>query len=170
MVVGVVREVVLPVVAGIAVVLFAGAVVFMVGEDKIMEFFGAEENSILIGNATVKVSVADTDAERIQGLSGRSGLGDNEGLLFVFPESDYHGIWMKDMRFPIDIIWIDENFEVISIKDNVYPDSYPEIFEPNRPARFVLETSALFTTYFSIHVGDKVRIPDHLLPEDLKNN
>src|SRR3989344_8800209 len=56
-----------------------------------------------MGGVTLNIEVADTDPERVQGLSGRDGLEDNEGLLFVFGREDYYGIWMKDMNFPIDI-------------------------------------------------------------------
>lgn len=116
----------------------------------------------------LEVIVVESEGERIQGLSGRESLKPTEGMLFVFPEVAYHGIWMKDMRFSIDIIWLDERGGIVDIASAVRPDTYPQIFEPQVPARFVIETNAYFTDSFGIKVGDTVSIPKYLLPEDLQ--
>lgn len=116
----------------------------------------------------LRVDVVDTAEGRAQGLSGRERLGPTEGLLFVFPENDYHGFWMKDMLFPIDIIWIDNNFIIVDIERSVRPDTFPRVFEPKVPARFVIETSANFTDSFSIEVGGFVTFPKKIVPKDLQ--
>jgi len=116
----------------------------------------------------LKVIVVEDERERAQGLSGRESLEPTEGMLFIFPESAYHGIWMKDMRLSIDIIWIDASGRIVDIAPVVHPDSYPKVFEPKTPARFVIETNAYFTESFGIKVGDTVSIPKYLLPEDLQ--
>ena len=93
----------------------------------------------------------------MQGLSGRDGLGVNEGMLFAFDEPGTHGFWMKDMKFPIDIIWI-SNSEVIYVLSNLNPDSYPTIFSPPEPVSQVLEVKAGTILRLNVVEGDKVFI------------
>ena len=123
------------------------------------KLFTADYNIIRIGEISVQVEVANTEATRTKGLSGRTEIGDG-GLLFVFPEADFHGIWMKDMRFPIDVIWISEDFKVVDISRNLTPDSYPTVYEPKRAVKYALETDVLFAETFNIRVGQEVHIPE----------
>jgi len=97
---------------------------------------------ITVGGIPFSIEVVDTETTRMRGLSGREWLAENEGMLFVFQEPDFYGFWMKDMRFPIDIIWLDEDFGVIDIIESVSPETFPTIFYPPKPVRFVLEISA----------------------------
>ncbi len=134
------------------------------------EVFGVENQyKIYIGDQVVRVTVADTLDERIQGLSGVASLSDLEGKLFIFDQNDYHGIWMKDMLFPIDIVWINDDLEVVHIESNVQPDTYPEIFAPDEPARFVFEANAFFADVFKLRIGDRVNLPAEILPSDIKH-
>lgn len=87
-------------------------------------------------------SVADTEASREQGLSGTITLPPTVVKLFVFDHNDRWSFWMKDMHYPIDIIWLNENHQVVYLVPNVTPDSYPETFIPPLPARYVIETAA----------------------------
>jgi uncharacterized protein len=112
-----------------------------------------------IGEIPVRVEIADTEEELRQGLSGRTEIEGADGLLFIFSEADYHGIWMKDMNFPIDIIWIGEDLEVINIMKNVDPDTYPKTFRPEKPAKYALETEVRFAETMGIHKGQSVRLP-----------
>lgn len=116
-----------------------------------------------IDDIPIRVEIADSMMERTTGLSGREKLESVNGLLFVFPEADFHAIWMKDMRFPIDIIWISEDLRVVDIDRNVSPDTYPELFRPQEPAMYVLETNARYVDTFGIQVGDNVRLPGELV-------
>ena len=130
--------------------------------------FGEQREGIIIDDVSILVSYADEPEERTQGLSGTASLGELEGKLFFFDELDYHGIWMKDMLFPIDIIWIDNNLKIVHIEENVTPETYPAVFRPTEPARFVLEVNAHFVDQFQIKVGDPVTIPAADLPTDLR--
>ncbi len=116
-----------------------------------------------IDKVPIRVELALTEAERVKGLSGRSEFTERDGLLFVFPESGYHTIWMKDMYFPIDIIWIDENLEVIGIDKNISPDTYPRTYRPSRPAKYILETNVHFSDTYGLHAGDMVSLPERYL-------
>lgn len=103
----------------------------------------------------LSVEVADTDATRIKGLSGRDPLPENQGLLFIFEKDGYPAIWMKDMRFALDIIWVDRDGEIVHIERNVAPGTYPQIFKPAAPARYVVEVNAGYTEARNVAVGDQ---------------
>jgi len=112
----------------------------------------------LIGDVIFDVEIVDTPEMRQQGLSGRKGLAPKTGMLFVFQEPDFHGIWMKGMQFPIDIIWLDEEFVVVDITPNVFPDSFPNIFYPRIPASYVLEVGAGVVEQEEIRIGDMLTL------------
>jgi len=112
--------------------------------------------SVLLGDVTIHVDVAQTEKEKEQGLSGIEVLPQNEGKLFIFDVPDTYGIWMKEMRFPIDIIWIDSSFSIVSIKTKALPESYPAVFMPEKPAQYVLEVNAGFAKQHMLEVGSKV--------------
>ncbi len=123
--------------------------------------------SVKINNQEIKVEIADTPALREQGLSGHKPLADNEGMLFVFDHAEKYNFWMKDMLFPIDIIWlaprslgeagIDSDFKIVDITKNVSPDTYPKTFAPILPAQYVLEVSAGLADKYSWQIGDQVK-------------
>lgn len=68
---------------------------------------------IHIGKQSFDVSLADSEAKRQRGLSGRRDLNPSSGMWFVLPGSGYHGFWMQDMNFPIDLIWVGPNRSVL---------------------------------------------------------
>ncbi len=149
-------------VALIIILLPIGALyMYLDGKDvTFREFFFAETPIVHFGDIPVRVEIADSNMEREQGLSGREEIGDqHNGMFFIFPKAEYIGIWMKDMKFPIDIVWIDENMTVIGIERNVSPNTYPRIFRPDRPAQYVLETETRYPDLVGIHEGQVVRIP-----------
>ncbi len=111
--------------------------------------------TLFVGDTVIKIEIADTKQKRQQGLSGRSFLEPENGLLFVFDKLDFHGIWMKNMRFPIDILWFDADLRIVDIKKGAQPQSYPEIFYPQEPALYVLEVNTGFSEENSITVGEK---------------
>jgi len=108
---------------------------------------------VSIGDVLLDVRIADTAASRERGLSGKDTLNENEGMLFVFSKTSKDGFWMKDMRFPIDILWFDENGELVGKKEEATPESFPEVFYPESPARYVLETHAGFIAGYEAEYG-----------------
>lgn len=111
----------------------------------------------LLGN-TIHVTRATTPEARQQGLSGRTGLAPDEGLLFVFEQEGNYSFWMKDMRFSIDILWIDSAGTIVYIEPSVSPDTYPQSFDPKANALYVLELPAGYAVAHDVVVGDVVRI------------
>jgi hypothetical protein len=117
-------------------------------------------NVLTIRSATVKVEIASTPEQRVKGLSGRTSLAENAGLLFLFEKSNSPTFWMKDMRFPIDIIWIRDG-AVVDIDANVpapQPGENPAARTSPEPVDAVLELPAGAAAEQKIHVGDPVMV------------
>lgn len=113
---------------------------------------------VILGGQEVAVDIADTPALQEQGLSFREALGTNEGMLFVFAEQRPYGFWMKDMRFPIDIIYFDQNRHLVDVWERADPSSYPKIFTPRAPAQFVLEVPAGFFSKHNLKIGNMLEL------------
>ena len=112
-----------------------------------------------IGGQKVKVDLALTDAEQEQGLSGRLSLSPDTGMLFVFNEPSKPLFWMKDMNFPIDMIWITPDMKVDYIKKDALPDLYPQTYGPSASdgeAEYVLETTSDLSDNNNLKIGDSV--------------
>lgn len=103
----------------------------------------------------ISAELALTPAQWQKGLSGRKELKENQGMLFVFPESSYQSFWMKDMKFSIDIIWVDESFKIVGIEKNLPPcvDKCPT-YESPVPVKYVLEVNAGFSEKEKLKEGD----------------
>ncbi len=92
----------------------------------------------------LEVEVMISDQDRALGLMFRKSLPEDKGMLFVFERSAFHGIWMKNCRFPIDIVWLDEDQRIVHVAEGVPPckaDPCPS-YDPLRRASYVLELSA----------------------------
>ena len=112
--------------------------------------------AVKIGGVKVLVDVAITKEEHNMGLSFRTSLSENQGMLFVFEYPDTYGFWMKDMNFPIDMIWISEDKKIVSIRENALPESYPESYSPKDKSKYVLEVAAGFSDKNNLKEGDQV--------------
>jgi hypothetical protein len=115
---------------------------------------------VQIGGQSIKVDLSITPAQQAQGLSGRLSLSQNEGMLFIFSKPDKYQFWMKDMNFPIDIIWITPDMKVAYIKKNALPRLYPETYGPGEndaSAKYVLEVVAGFSDKNNLKEGDSVQ-------------
>ncbi len=106
---------------------------------------GYDVNAVSFGGESlVFVEMAKTPDERSRGLMQREGLLDGTGMLFIFEFEERHGFWMKNMEFPIDIIWLDRDGVVVDVAYNVLPcggDICP-VYEPALPAKYVLEVAS----------------------------
>ena len=110
--------------------------------------------TVQVGEHIVHAEVADTLALQTRGLSGRAGLAEGEGMLFIFDEAGVHGIWMKDMRFSIDIIWAADDGTILTIEERISPYTYPQSFQASSlAARYVLEVPAGFVEKSGIQEG-----------------
>lgn len=110
------------------------------------------------GGVSLRVEYAITRAAREIGLGGRASIPSDYGMLFVFPNRDYYGFWMKDTLVPLDIFWLDDSagkgqLIVVSMSLNRATSTYPSVFYPSVPARYVLETAAGFAEAHTIATG-----------------
>lgn len=111
------------------------------------------------GEIKIKVEIADNPIKQAKGLMFRKSLPENEGMLFVFNNEDYHTFWMMNMSIPIDIIWIDKNYEIVHIVRDAQPCLINCIlYRPDEKAKYVVEINANFTKKYGIEVGDFVEI------------
>jgi uncharacterized membrane protein (UPF0127 family) len=106
----------------------------------------------------VQLAVADTPEQRRRGLSGYNFLDDNEGMLFAYDQPGNYGFWMKDMDFPIDIIWLDGDNEVVTLKRDVSPASFPNTFYPTELAKNVIEVASGEARQLKVNSGDRLQI------------
>ena len=113
---------------------------------------------VVLKDTTVIADIADTPEKRTQGLSGRKNLGSNQGMIFIFENPGVPGFWMKDMLFPIDMIWISESERIVSITKDARPESYPSVFYPKGEVKYVLEVPAGFSEKNNLKEGDRVLI------------
>ncbi|MBI2639643.1 MAG: DUF192 domain-containing protein [Candidatus Sungbacteria bacterium] len=116
---------------------------------------------ISIREALLRVGVASTPILRARGLSGRDSLARDAGMLFTFDKPGFYSFWMKDMRFPIDIIWLRDK-KIVYIAKNVsppgtgVPDSKLKVYSPPVEADMVLEVNAGIADRFHIEVNDSM--------------
>jgi len=114
-----------------------------------------------INDQEFKLDVADTDTEKENGLSNRSDLPQDRGMLFIFDKPDYYSFWMKNMKFPIDIIFIRDG-AIVTIYSNLeHPtptEQNPPIYQPKSPANMVLEINAGLSSKYGFKEGDKIEL------------
>jgi len=98
----------------------------------------------LPSGTVLQVEVMVKDEDRAMGLMFRPSLPRDRGMLFVFERSDFHGIWMKNCRFSIDIVWLDEGRRIVHVAEAVPPCKAPPcaVYNPLRKAAYVVELNA----------------------------
>ncbi|MDP2696325.1 MAG: DUF192 domain-containing protein [bacterium] len=116
-----------------------------------------ESRELTIAGNNFKVEIVDTVTSRARGLSGRQKLAEDEGMLFVFEKPAVLSFWMKDMKLPLDIIWILNN-KVIGLVENAPIDDGSElaIYMSPMPVDRVLEINAGLVSQLDIKIGDLV--------------
>lgn len=117
---------------------------------------------VAIGGVEVRLLVADTPSHRFKGWSDRSDMGEWEGMLFVFSDRGEHAMVMRDMRFPLDIVWLDKE-TIVDIATSVQPEIGKDEAELTRyvarvPSTLVLELPAGFVRDHPLRLGERVVI------------
>lgn len=108
---------------------------------------------IEIGDKEYNVEVARTEEEKVKGLQEKESLGEDEGMLFVYDEPQEIAFWMKDTAIPLDIVFMDEDGEVISVKQG---QPYDETLLEEDGVMYVLEVNQ----NSGIQPGDELDIED----------
>ncbi len=109
---------------------------------------------VRIGNQVFQFEVVSTEQKMQKGLGDRDGMCDQCGMLFEFEKASRYSFWMKDMRFPLDIVWVYQG-KIVYIEKNVQP-SFTGILTPKEDADAVLEVNAGIMDRLGMKVGDKL--------------
>lgn len=116
-----------------------------------------------IRGVAILAEVASSPNARAKGLSGRNDLSGLEGMLFLFNAEGYHAIWMKDMRFSIDILWLRRGRvvdmeEAVPVPPPATDNAFLPVYRPDVPDEYVLELKAGTAKKYDIRIGDEVKI------------
>jgi len=117
---------------------------------------GNEIKTISIGNAKFQAEVVSRRQKMELGLGGRENLCSTCGMVFVFPKAGIYSFWMKDMKFPLDIVWLSKN-TIVHVETNVQP-GLVGIMTPTENADRVLELNAGVADKFILRVGDMILV------------
>ena len=124
---------------------------------RLKTFFVQEQATAIVKDQTLKVEIMADERSRARGLSGRFELAPEAGMVFLFDKPDFHNFWMKDMFFPIDIIWIN-NGQIVDIIENVPAPAFGEVklppYSPQEAITIVLEVNAGWSKKHNIQIGD----------------
>lgn len=133
-----------------ALLLVVGVAAFMLIEPLLRQ-----RATIVLDEGMFKARIAQTREQREKGLSGVDYLANDEAMLFLFDSSNKWAIWMKDMKIPLDIVWLDKDQRVVYIVKGASPDDYPKSYVPNDPALYVLELPTGSVDAKKIKIGSK---------------
>ncbi len=109
-------------------------------------------------NKTISLIPVITDEQHTWGLSLFPSLDRDQGMIFVFTQPQQLGFWMRDMLFPLDMIWLDATMRIVDIHTNISPNTYPEIFSPSVPAQYVIELPAGAAKNHGFFKGQQIHI------------
>lgn len=117
-----------------------------------LDVYRAQTDSLLI---QLDIEIAETNYETQTGLMYRNSMEDRQGMLFIFPDVAFHSFYMKNTKFPLDIIYIDDRLKVTNIIKNAQPldeSSLPSAV----PVKYVLEVKAGLSDVWSLAAGDSI--------------
>ena len=149
----------------IAAIIVGVAGIISLPSDIKLESVEFPKGTVKIDDVVLEVQIADTEPRRVRGLMFQNQLPLDEGMLFVFDDISKISIWMLNMQFPLDIIWIDDNDKVVFIEKNVPPCkttletvTCPTYNGGSLDAKYVLEVTAGFVDEFKITTGSTLKI------------
>ena len=155
--------VLIPLAVAAAIIGIAG--MLTIPTDVKLEYVEFPRGTIKVDDKILEVQIADTDSLRVRGLMFQDELPYNEGMLFVFEGSKIRSMWMLNMQFNLDVIWFDENANVVTIEKDVPPcQTTVEVVACRENgvsgdnAKYVLEVTAGFVDKFNITENSKLEI------------
>jgi uncharacterized membrane protein (UPF0127 family) len=149
----------------IAAVIVGIAGIMSLPSDVKLESVEFPRGIVKIDGVVLEVQIADTDPRRARGLMFQEQLPLDEGMLLVFDDANKRSIWMLNMQFPLDVIWIDNNSKVVFIEKNIPPCktaletvTCPSYKGGSKDAKYVLEVTAGFVDAFKITTESTLEI------------
>ena len=152
----------IPIAAAAVIVGIMG--ILSIPSDSKLESVEFPIGTIKIDETVLEVQVADTEPRRVRGLMFQDQLPYDQGMIFVFNESGVYSLWMLNMQFSLDMIWFDENGDIVHIEKNIPPCKTPteimacQSIVPSGEAKYILEVSSGFIDQFNITKNSKLDI------------
>ena len=116
-----------------------------------------------INNQKINLEIAKTNSQKAKGLSGRTNLCPNCGMIFIFNKEGIYPFWMKDTLIPLDLIWLNSKGLIVSIltakPEPNTPITQLKLYQNQKPAKYVIELNANRARELNLKIGDKIEIP-----------
>lgn len=148
----------------IAAVIIGAVGLLSIPSDSKLEAVQFPRGTIKIDDIALQVQVADTEPRRVRGLMFQDQLPYDQGMIFVFDEVGIYSLWMLNMQFSLDMIWFDQNGNIIHIEKDVPPCKTAletmtcQSFTPDGQALYILEVTSGFVDKFHITKDSKLNI------------
>lgn len=148
----------------IAAVIIGAVGLMSIPSDSKLESVQFPKGTVKIDDIALQVQVADTEPRRVRGLMFQDQLPYDQGMIFVFDEVGVYSIWMLNMQFSLDMIWFDQNGNIIHIEKDVPPCKTAletmtcQSFTPDGQALYILEVTSGFVDKFHITKDSKLNI------------
>lgn len=129
------------------------------------KYLFSEYTKIYTNQKELLVRMASNQKEREIGLSFERNLGERNGMVFLFPKSDYHAFWMKNVYIPLDIAFYDELGDWLQTKTMIEIDNSNSIYSSEKKSRFAIETNANFYKLNNLDNKHRLTLPCDILIE-----
>ncbi len=121
-------------------------------KEGVLEIYRGESDSLI---SRIDIEIADTDYETQTGLMYRESMGTDQGMFFIFPDMTYHSFYMKNTLIPLDLLFIDDQLKIATIKENAQPLDEAGI-SSEVPVKYVLEVNAGLSEKWGLETGDRI--------------
>jgi len=155
-------QILIPVVIAAVIIGIAG--VLSIPSDSKLESVKFPTGTIKIDDIPLQVQIADTEPRRVRGLMFQDQLPYNQGMIFVFDKSDLYSLWMLNMKFPLDMIWFDQDGHVVHIEKDIQPCKTAletmtcQSIVPDAEALYILEVTSGFVDKYNITKASQLTI------------
>ena len=132
----------------------------IIGQEATSSSSGYKQVNVTLNGVVLRADISANNEQRTKGLSVKDSLAENEAMLFVFGNEGEHTFWMKNMKFPIDIIWINSNKTVVHIEHSLHPcdsELFCPTYHPGEGSLYVLETVGGFAEKHDVVQGAQVK-------------
>ncbi len=140
----------------VAAVIVGVVGILSIPSDAKLEAVEFPRGTIKVDNHVLEVQVADTEPRRIRGLMFQEQLPYDQGMIFVFDSPGIYSLWMLNMQFPLDMMWFDENGNIVHIEQDVPPCKSAletvtcTVVNPDAEAKYILEVTSGFVEQYGI--------------------
>ena len=138
--------------------------IYSIPSDSKLESVEFPIGTIKVDETVLEVQIADDESKRIRGLMFQDPLPYDQGMIFVFDEPGVYSLWMLNMQFALDMIWFDEQGNVVHIEQDIPPCETPteimacQSIVPSGEAKYILEVTAGFVEQFNVTKESKLEI------------